>query len=119
MFLVETNFEASTTLFLKHFGASDMALTKARLLKHDFPVHNGETGNPENGWRVKVLGRVLRKFGVGGSAGGGVAKGGFLGGKEWEQHPSTPSRTPNLRSTLPSMESVNGRSAEFFKTSVL
>ena len=25
--------------FLRHSGASNMASTKARLLKHDFPVH--------------------------------------------------------------------------------
>ena len=34
------------TFFLKafNFGASKMALTKARLLKHDFPVHGKRTG---------------------------------------------------------------------------
>ena len=38
--LVKTNFEASKkTRFLKAFRASKMALTKARLLKHGFPVH--------------------------------------------------------------------------------
>ena len=36
---METNLEASKTLLLKAFGASKIALTKARLLKHDFPVH--------------------------------------------------------------------------------
>ena len=44
MVLVETNFEASKALFLKHFGASKLASTKARSLKHDFPVH-GEIPN--------------------------------------------------------------------------
>ena len=29
----------SQTLFFRHFGASKMALTKARLLKHDLPFH--------------------------------------------------------------------------------
>ena len=38
--LVETNLEVSETRFFKcHFGASNMALTKARLLKHDLPIH--------------------------------------------------------------------------------
>ena len=31
--------QASKTLFFRHFGASKAVLTKARLLKHDFPVH--------------------------------------------------------------------------------
>ena len=37
-FLVETCFEASKHFLLRHFGASTMALTEARLLKHDLPV---------------------------------------------------------------------------------
>ena len=38
-------------LFLRHFGASKIVLTKARLLKHDFPVH-GNTCVP-NGYDFK------------------------------------------------------------------
>ena len=37
-FLV-SDFEASKTLFKKAFRSLKIALTKARLLKHDFPVH--------------------------------------------------------------------------------
>ena len=44
IFLVETDLEASKTLFLHVFGASEMASSKARLLKHLFPVHGDFTG---------------------------------------------------------------------------
>ena len=37
--LVETHFEAAKTLFLKAFWSLKIVLIKARLLKHDFPVH--------------------------------------------------------------------------------
>ena len=37
--LVETNFEASKTRFLKAFRSLKNCLDKARLLKHNFPVH--------------------------------------------------------------------------------
>ena len=37
--LVETDFEASKTLCLKAFWSLKIALNKARLLKHDLPVH--------------------------------------------------------------------------------
>ena len=33
------NFEASEHYFKRHFGASQVALTEAQLLKHDLPVH--------------------------------------------------------------------------------
>ena len=39
--LVETNFEASETLLLKVFQSLKYCL-KARLLKHDFPVHGSK-----------------------------------------------------------------------------
>ena len=38
--LVETNYEASKTLVLKELGASKIALTKARLLKHNHGSHS-------------------------------------------------------------------------------
>ena len=38
--LLKTYFERSKTLHVRQFGASKIALTKARLLKHELPVHN-------------------------------------------------------------------------------
>ena len=57
--LVETNFEASKTLFLMAFGASKIVLTKARLLKHD--PRSRLFFNPGKNWQYlekKVSGTI-------------------------------------------------------------
>ena len=60
--LVETNVEASKTLFFKrHFRASQIALTEARFLKHDLHFH-GYVGKctvfiPFSGDRLRDLGK--------------------------------------------------------------
>ena len=41
--LVETDLEPQKHYFRTHFGASKPAFTKARLLKHDWPVHGNTT----------------------------------------------------------------------------
>ena len=82
--------------FLRHFGASEIAATKARLLKHDLPVRG--IGTPKNnlGGRFDFFfsarGRGRRSPGrqEGGEAvfienlrrGGGLSKGGARGGRE-------------------------------------
>ena len=54
--LVETDFEASKTLFLKVFRSLKMALTKARLLKHDFPLHGHVTPESSgNHFRKRII----------------------------------------------------------------
>ena len=48
--LVETDFEASETLVFKTFRASKNVLAKARLLKHDFPLHGTNSEKLKSGY---------------------------------------------------------------------
>ena len=51
--LVETTFGVPEKLYLKHFRASEIALTKARLLNHDLYFH----GHFSGGSKIALFGR--------------------------------------------------------------
>ena len=52
--LVKTNIGALKTLYLKAFWSLKIALTKARLLKHDLPVHSTFLGSVNDGFQTVV-----------------------------------------------------------------
>ena len=65
--LVETKLEASQALISRHFGGSTMVLTKtkARVLKHDLPVHGKKisVAMPADSRREKIY-YFVREFAV-------------------------------------------------------